>query len=62
MAKDLHVSVSEASYCVTIFILFEGVTPLSLAPFANIYGRRIIYVVSPELVLVQGKHPLLTSL
>lgn len=45
MSKDLHVTVQQASYCTTVFILFGGVTPLFIVPFANVYGRRIIYII-----------------
>lgn len=46
MAKDLKVTVEQASYCTTVFILFGGVAPIFLVPFANVYGRRLLYVVS----------------
>lgn len=45
MSKSLHVTVQQASYCTTVFILFGGVAPLFIVPFANVYGRRIIYVI-----------------
>ena len=46
MAKELNCSVEQASYCTTVFLLFVGITPLLLAPFANVYGRRILYIAS----------------
>lgn len=45
VAKDLHVTVEEASYTTTVFILFTGVFPLLITPFANVYGRRILYLI-----------------
>ena len=45
MSKDLGVSVEEASYCTTVFILFGGVLSMFIVPFANVYGRRIVYIV-----------------
>ena len=45
VAKDLHVTVEQASYTTTVFILFTGVIPLLITPFANIYGRRPLYII-----------------
>ena len=45
MSKDLHVTVEQASYCTTVFILFGGVLSMFIVPFANVYGRRIVYVI-----------------
>lgn len=44
MSKDLHVTVEQASYCTTVFILFGGVLSMFVVPFANVYGRRVCYV------------------
>lgn len=46
LARDLGVSVTEASYTTTIAILFAGFTPLIYAPLSNVYGRRPVYLVS----------------
>ena len=46
VAKDLHVTVVQTSYSTTVFILFTGVFPLFITPFANIYGRRVLYLIS----------------
>jgi MFS family permease len=46
VAKDLNVTIEQASYCTTVFLLFGGVTPVFVVPFASIYGRRILYLVS----------------
>ncbi|KAK0318312.1 hypothetical protein LTR82_010700 [Friedmanniomyces endolithicus] len=45
MAKDLHVTVEQASYSTTVFILFGGVLSMFIVPFANVYGRRICYII-----------------
>jgi len=45
MSKDLHVTVEQASYCTTVFILFSGILPMFIVPFSNVYGRRIIYII-----------------
>ena len=45
MSKDLHVTVEQASYCTTVFILFGGVAPIFIVPFANVYGRRPPYII-----------------
>ena len=40
IGNELNVPVRQASYLTTVYILFTGGTPMFLAPFANIYGRR----------------------
>ncbi|TKA57534.1 hypothetical protein B0A55_10998 [Friedmanniomyces simplex] len=45
MAKDLDVTVEQASYSTTVFILFGGVLSMFIVPFANVYGRRICYII-----------------
>lgn len=45
MAKDLGVTVEQASYCTTVYILFGGVLSMFVVPYANVYGRRICYVI-----------------
>ena len=45
MAEDLHVTVEQTSYCTTVFILFGGVLSMFIVPFANVYGRRIVYMI-----------------
>ena len=45
VAKQLHVTVEQASYTTTVFILFSGVFPLLITPFANVYGRRPLYII-----------------
>jgi multidrug resistance protein len=45
VAQDLNVTVEEASYSTTLFILFAGVFPLLVTPFSNTYGRRPLYLI-----------------
>ena len=54
MAADLGVSVQEASYSLTTFILFSGVTPMFVVPLTNIYGRRIHYLTFTLLAIVSN--------
>jgi len=44
MSEGLHITVEQASYCTTIFILFSGIFPMFIVPFSNVYGRRILYL------------------
>ena len=52
VAKDLHVTVEQASYTTTVFILFTGLFPLLLTPFANVYGRRVLYLIFTVVAIV----------
>ncbi len=45
MSEDLDVSIEQASYCTTVFILFGGVLSMFVVPFANVYGRRIVFII-----------------
>ncbi|RDL35802.1 Uncharacterized protein BP5553_06414 [Venustampulla echinocandica] len=45
MSLDLGVTVPQASYLTTVFVLFGGVVPMFVVPFSNVYGRRILYVI-----------------
>ncbi|KAF2157059.1 MFS general substrate transporter [Myriangium duriaei CBS 260.36] len=44
VAKSFHISVTRASYVTNVAILGAGVTPLLLAPLANRYGRRPVFL------------------
>lgn len=44
LGKAFHITTVQASYELTVYIVFAGVGPLFIAPFANIYGRRPIYL------------------
>lgn len=45
ISKDLDVTIEQASYCTTVYILFGGVLSMFVVPYANVYGRRICYVI-----------------
>jgi predicted MFS family arabinose efflux permease len=44
MSKDLKITVEQASYCTTVYILFSGIFPMFIVPYSNVYGRRVIYL------------------
>ncbi|KAL2004461.1 hypothetical protein VTN00DRAFT_3490 [Thermoascus crustaceus] len=44
LSKDMHVTISEASYSTTIAIVFAGIFPLIWSPLANCYGRRPVFL------------------
>ncbi|EIN13032.1 MFS general substrate transporter [Punctularia strigosozonata HHB-11173 SS5] len=52
IANDLNVSQSVVNYTVAIFLVSIGVAPLVWAPYATIYGRRPIYLVSLPIFVV----------
>lgn len=45
LAEAFDISVVEASYSLTMYIVFAGVGPLLLIPLANVYGRRPVYLI-----------------
>ncbi|KAJ5160603.1 uncharacterized protein N7482_007607 [Penicillium canariense] len=44
MSHTFGLSVEEASYELTVFLVCAGVGPLAVVPFANAYGRRPVYL------------------
>ncbi|OBT57930.1 hypothetical protein VE04_02492 [Pseudogymnoascus sp. 24MN13] len=44
LAKSFKIPIVQASYELTVFIVFAGVGPLLITPFSNVYGRRPIYL------------------
>ncbi|KAI9750737.1 MAG: hypothetical protein M4579_006338, partial [Chaenotheca gracillima] len=44
LGKAFGITTVQATYEFTIYIVFAGVGPLFLTPFANVYGRRPIYL------------------
>ncbi|KAK2599694.1 hypothetical protein N8I77_011427 [Diaporthe amygdali] len=44
LGKAFGISPVAASYELTMYIIFAGVGPLLIVPFANVYGRRPIYL------------------
>lgn len=56
ISKYFGITVTEASYSLTVYILFLC-APMFIAPLAQIYGRRITY-----LVCLIAHYPALTSI
>ncbi|KAL2867835.1 major facilitator superfamily domain-containing protein [Aspergillus lucknowensis] len=52
MSKTFGLSVKEISYELTVFLIFAGVGPLAIVPFANAYGRRPVYLVGTLITAV----------
>lgn len=44
LSKAFNITTVQASYELTMYIVWAGVGPLLVIPFANIYGRRPIYL------------------
>lgn len=44
LSEAFNISIVEASYELTMYIVWAGVGPLLVIPFANLYGRRPIYL------------------
>ena len=44
LSEAFNISIVEASYELTMYIVFAGVGPLLVIPFANLYGRRPVYL------------------
>ncbi|KAK0292269.1 hypothetical protein LTS00_008104 [Friedmanniomyces endolithicus] len=45
IGKAFHITTVEASYSLTMYIIFAAVGPLLAVPLANTYGRRPVYLV-----------------
>lgn len=44
LSKAFDLTTVQASYELTVYIVFAGIGPLAIAPFSNVYGRRPIYL------------------
>lgn len=44
LGEAFHNTTVQASYQLTVYIIFAGVGPLFIAPLSNVYGRRPIYL------------------
>lgn len=44
LAKSFKITTVQATYELTVFIVFAGVGPLLVTPLSNVYGRRPIYL------------------
>jgi len=44
LSKQFNITVVQASYELTMYIVFAGVGPLLTVPLSNLYGRRPVYI------------------
>ena len=44
LSKRFNITVVQASYELTVYIVFAGIGPLLTVPLANVYGRRPVYI------------------
>ncbi len=44
LSKEFDITVVQASYELTVYIVFAGIGPLLTVPLANVYGRRPVYI------------------
>jgi MFS family permease len=44
LGKTFKITTVQASYELTVYIIFAGVGPLLISPLANVYGRRPVYL------------------
>jgi MFS family permease len=44
LGKGFKITTVEASYELTVYIIFSGVGLLLISPLANVYGRRPVYL------------------
>ena len=52
LSKHFDITVVQASYELTVYIVFAGIGPLLTVPLANVYGRRPIYILGNLLAAV----------
>jgi MFS family permease len=52
LGKAFKITTVEASYELTVYIIFAGVGPLLISPLANVYGRRPVYLLGNILAAV----------
>jgi MFS family permease len=46
LSKEFDITVVQASYELTVYIVSAGVGPIFTVPLANVYGRRPVYIIS----------------
>jgi MFS family permease len=44
LSKQFRITIVQASYELTVYIVFAGIGPLLTVPLANVYGRRPVYL------------------
>jgi MFS family permease len=52
LSKRFNITVVQASYELTMYIVFAGIGPIFTVPLANVYGRRPIYILGNLLAAV----------
>ncbi|OCT53997.1 MFS general substrate transporter [Cladophialophora carrionii] len=52
LSKEFNITVVQASYELTVYIVFAGIGPLFTVPLANVYGRRPVYILGNLLAAV----------
>ncbi|KIW73022.1 hypothetical protein PV04_01177 [Phialophora macrospora] len=52
LSKEFDITVVQASYELTVYIVFAGIGPLLTVPLANVYGRRPVYLLGNLLAAV----------
>ncbi|KAJ9608894.1 hypothetical protein H2200_006665 [Cladophialophora chaetospira] len=52
LSKEFHITVVQASYELTVYIVFAGIGPILTVPLANVYGRRPVYLLGNLLAAV----------
>lgn len=45
LADDFHVSISQINLTLTVYLVFQGVTPMFIGSFADRLGRRLAYII-----------------
>ncbi|OAG34968.1 hypothetical protein AYO21_10855 [Fonsecaea monophora] len=52
LSKQFNITIVEASYELTVYIVAAGVGPIFTVPLANVYGRRPVYILGNLLAAV----------
>lgn len=46
IASDLHVSITKVNLTVTTYLIFQGITPSLWGTLGDMYGRRVLYIIT----------------
>ena len=46
LSEDIHQTLTATAYVTNVFVLVSGIAPLIWNPFANVFGRRPVYILS----------------
>ncbi|KAH7062548.1 major facilitator superfamily domain-containing protein [Macrophomina phaseolina] len=52
ISEDLHVSAGLVALTITVYMAVQGIAPSFWAPFADIYGRRVVFIGTFSVYLV----------